>query len=103
VGGVQLPVTAAGWLGVGGVVLLGTVMAIACFLAGLERLGAVKASVYSTLEPAFTLLLAALLLGEPVSALRLAGGALILGAVLLLAREDLARVAAPPAPGEVAP
>lgn len=89
VAGVRLPVSAGGWLAILAVALIGTVLAIACFLAGLERLGAVRASVYSTLEPAFTLGLAALLLGEEVSALRLAGGALILGAVLLLARAEL--------------
>jgi len=89
VAGVRLPVSAGGWLAILAVALVGTVLAIACFLAGLERLGAVRTSVYSTLEPAFTLGLAALLLGEEVSALRLAGGALILGAVLLLARAEL--------------
>ena len=36
----------------------------------------------------------AALLGEPVTAPRLSGGALILGAVLLLARADLTRSAA---------
>jgi drug/metabolite transporter (DMT)-like permease len=79
-------VSTAGWIGVGGVVLLGTVMAIAFFLAGLERLGAVRTSVFSTLEPVFTLALSAALLDEALTPLRLLGGALILGAVLLLAR-----------------
>jgi len=105
VGGVQLPVTAAGWLGVGGVVLLGTVMAIACFLAGLERLGAVRTSVYSTLEPVFTLALSAALLDEALTPLRLLGGALILGAVLLLARAGAAGADGPadaPAAGAAA-
>lgn len=101
--GVHLPVTAGGWVAIAAVAVIGTVLAIVFFLAGLERLGAVRASVYSTLEPAFTLLLAALLLGEPVTAMRLAGGALILGAVLLLARADLARAAAPQATREVTP
>jgi drug/metabolite transporter (DMT)-like permease len=87
-------VSAGGWLAILAVALVGTVLAIGFFLAGLERLGAVRTSVYSTLEPAFTLALAALLLGEEVSALRLAGGALILGAVLLLARAELGAVGA---------
>lgn len=98
VAGVRLPVSAGGWLAVVAVALVGTVLAIAFFLAGLERLGAVRASVYSTLEPAFTLGLAALFLGEQVTTLRLAGGALILGAVLLLARAELATPATAPAP-----
>ena len=63
-------------------------LAVALFLAGLERLGPVRASVYSTLEPATTLVLATVLLGEQVTWLRAAGATLILGAVLLLARGE---------------
>lgn len=93
--GVRLPVSPGGWLAVGAVAFVGTVLAVVLFLAGLERLGAVRTSVYSTLEPAFTLALAALLLGETPGPLRLVGGALILGAVLLLARGDLGSPAPP--------
>ena len=50
--------------------------------------GPVRASVYSTLEPATTLVLAAALLGEQVTWLRAAGGALIIAAVVLLARGE---------------
>jgi len=100
VAGVRLPSSAGGWAAILAVAVIGTVLAIAFFLAGLERLGAVRTSVYSTLEPAFTLALAALLLGEEVSALRLGGGGLILGAVLLLARAELGQAgpAGPAAP-----
>jgi drug/metabolite transporter (DMT)-like permease len=89
--GVRLPATAAGWAGVLGVAVVGTVLAIGFFLAGLERIGGVKASIYSTLEPGFTVLLAAVFLGERVTPLRVAGGALILAAVLLLARAEARR------------
>ena len=95
--GVQLPATAAGWGGVLGVALFGTVLAIGFFFAGLERVGPVRASIYSTLEPAFTLFLAAIFLGEQVTVPRLAGGALILAAVVLLARAE-ARVVSARAP-----
>lgn len=95
--GVELPATAAGWAGVAGVAIVGTVLAIGFFFAGLERVGPVKASIYSTLEPAFTLALAAVFLGETVTPLRLAGGALILAAVVLLARADTQPSAAPEA------
>jgi drug/metabolite transporter (DMT)-like permease len=88
VSGVRLPESVVGWAGVLGVAIVGTVMGIGFFLAGLERIGAVKASIYSTLEPAFTVLLAALFLGERVTPLRVGGGALILAAVLLLARAE---------------
>ena len=86
--GVHLPATAAGWGAVSAIAVVCTVLAIALFLAGLERLGAVRASVYSAVEPAFTLLLAAVVLGEEVTLLRLIGGALILAAVVVLARAD---------------
>jgi drug/metabolite transporter (DMT)-like permease len=54
----------------------------------MERVGPVRASVISTVEPVCTIVLAAFLLGEAVAPLRLLGGVLILGAVLMLAREE---------------
>ncbi len=93
--GVRLPATPAGWGAVAAIALVCTVLAVGLFLAGLERIGPVRASVYSTVEPAFTLLLASIFLGEPLTTSRLAGGALIVGAVLLLARADLRPPAAP--------
>jgi drug/metabolite transporter (DMT)-like permease len=86
--GVRLPSTPAGWAGVLGVALVGSVFAIGLFFAGLARIGPVRTSIYSTLEPAFTVALAAAFLGERVAPARVAGGALILGAVLVLARAD---------------
>jgi len=98
--GVRLPSTATGWAAVVAIALVCTVAAVALFLAGLERLGPVRASIYSTVEPVFTILLAAAVLRERVTLVRACGGALILGAVLLLARADLvrARAAATPVP-----
>ncbi len=90
-GGARLPATAAGWGAALAIAVICTVLAIAFFQAGLQRLGAVRASVYSTVEPAFTVVLAAALLGERLTASRVAGGALILAAVVLLARADLWR------------
>lgn len=89
--GVRLPGSAGGWLAVLAIALVSTAMAIALFLEGLERLGPVRASVYSTLEPAFTLVLAAAFLGERLTVPRIAGGGLILAAVVLLARADASR------------
>lgn len=87
--GVHLPATAAGWWAVLGVAVVCTVMAILFFFEGLERVGPVRASVYSTVEPMCTLTLAALLLGEGLTVTRVLGGVLIVAAVLLLAREEL--------------
>jgi drug/metabolite transporter (DMT)-like permease len=88
--GAHLPRTTAGWGAVLALAVVCTVLAIALFLAGLERLGPVRASVFSTVEPATTLALAAALLGEQVTPLRAAGGALILAAVVLLTRGETA-------------
>lgn len=84
--GPKWPQTPAGWLAVTGIALISTVIAIALFFAGLGRIGATRASTLSTVEPVVTVLLAALLLDERIALLQVGGGALILGAVLLLAR-----------------
>ncbi len=84
--GPRWPATTAGWLAVGAIALVCTVMAISLFFAGLARVGPTQASTLSTIEPLFTVLLAALLLGESVTLAQVAGGALILGAVVMLAR-----------------
>jgi drug/metabolite transporter (DMT)-like permease len=75
-----------GVLAVAGLALVATVVAITTFFAGMARLGPSDTSTLSTLEPVVTLVLAWLVLAEPVGALQLAGGALVLAAVVLLAR-----------------
>ena len=94
--GLHLPAAPAGWMAVVAVAV-STVLAILFFFEGLERVGPVRASVYSTVEPVVTLAMAAVLLGEPVTLLRVCGGVLILGAVFLLAREELRSVQGAPA------
>lgn len=84
--GVRLPQTALGWAAVCGIALLSTVFAIAAFLEGLNRVGSTTAAMASTLEPVVTVLSAAALLGEPLSASTVGGGLLIVTAVILLAR-----------------
>jgi drug/metabolite transporter (DMT)-like permease len=102
--GARLPATAAGWAAVLAIALVCTAAAVALFLAGLARLGPVRAAIYSTVEPVFTVLLATLILGERLTLPRAAGGALILGGVLLLARADLGPLlrARPEGPGKPA-
>jgi len=80
------PATISGWLAVAALSLVSTVAAIALFFAGLERVGPTSASILSTLEPAVAVVLAAALLGEAITPARVAGGVLILGAVLLTTR-----------------
>jgi drug/metabolite transporter (DMT)-like permease len=84
--GPQWPGTAAGWLAVAGIALLSTVLAITLYFAGLERIGPVRASTLSTVEPLCTVVLAAWVLDESMAPVQIAGGALILAAAVLIAR-----------------
>lgn len=95
--GPHLPATGVGWLVVGSIVLVATMLPVVTFLAGLERIGPANAAMLSTLEPAVTVLLAAWLLGETLKPASLLGGALILAAAVLLARRELRRPQALPA------
>ncbi len=74
----------SGWLDILGVALLGTVLAITTFFAGLVRLGPSRATIISTLEPVITAISGWLLLGQQLGGWQLLGGALILTAVLFL-------------------
>ena len=66
--------------------VISTVVAFITFLRGLEVLGAVRTAILSTVEPFWTALLAALVLGQTVGRMTLAGGFLIIVAILLLQR-----------------
>src|SRR5215210_6207676 len=61
-----------------------TVMPIVLFMAGLVRVGPSTASIASTVEPPFTVALAWIVFGETLGAVQLAGGALVLSAVVIL-------------------
>src|SRR5687767_5371584 len=80
--GPQLPQSSVGWAAIAAIALVSTVAAITLFFAGLARIGPTQASTLSTIEPMFTVLLAALLLDERIAAIQAIGGALILAAVV---------------------
>lgn len=80
------PSTRGSWAAVVALALVSTVVAITTFFAGMARLGPADASTLSTLEPVVTLVLAAAVLDERITLVRLAGAAFILAAVVLLAR-----------------
>lgn len=62
--------------------LLSTVMPAFLLTAGMRRIGARNAALIAAVGPVSTIMLAALFLGEHLSALQLAGTALVLGGVL---------------------
>ena len=71
-----------GWLA--GLAVVSTVGAIGLFFAGLQRVGSTAASILSTLEPVVTVALAYLVFGESLGTAPLAGGVLVLIAVLVV-------------------
>lgn len=87
--GAHFPASSSGWWSLAGVVIVATVIPVAAFLAGIERIGPTNASLLSTLEPVVTVLLAAWLFSERLEILSLIGGALILIAVLVLTRNEM--------------
>ncbi len=89
--GPQLPQTSTGWLAIGSIVLIATVLPVAAFLGGLERIGPTNTAMLSTLEPVVTVLLGAVWLNETLRPATLVGGGLILSAVILLTRSELRR------------
>jgi drug/metabolite transporter (DMT)-like permease len=64
--------------------LLCTVGPMSLFFAGLSRVGPSTAAIASTIEPAVTVLLGAIVLGEMLGTTQAIGGALVLSAVLVL-------------------
>jgi drug/metabolite transporter (DMT)-like permease len=76
--------TGAGWGWLACLAVVSTVAAISLFLAALPRVGPTTASILSTVEPLATVVLAFLVFGETLGGLQLAGGALVLAAVLAL-------------------
>jgi len=87
----QLPSAASAWVALVGVALIGTVVAVTAFFAALALLGPSDTAVVSTVEPVVSVGVAALVLGEVLGPLQLAGGVLVLVAVGALARVGSAR------------
>ena len=77
-------VSAAGFAWLAGLAVVSTVGAVALFFAGLQRVGPARASILSTLEPVVTVALASAAFGEALGPAQLAGGALVLSAVVAI-------------------
>ena len=87
--GIHLPQTNFGWLVIAGIVVVSTIIPVTTFLAGLERIGPTNAAMLSTIEPIITVFLATVLFGDKLAPIVLAGGALILIAVVILTRSEM--------------
>ncbi len=80
---------AVAWTGprlalIGGFALIGTVVPVLTFILGLRLVGPSRAAILSTFEPASTVLLAVIILGELANPLQYVGGALVLASVVVL-------------------
>lgn len=98
------PSTPAALAGVAGIAVIGSIIPIVTLFASIRIIGSADASLVSTIEPLFTVALSASLLGERLTGLQLAGGALILAGVLLLnlmARRPAPGATLKPAPREL--
>jgi len=81
-----LSLTRMAWLAILALTIFSTVLPGIFFLMGLMRLGPVRTAIVSTVEPFLTAALGLVVLHQPVTAALLAGGAMIVAAVVILQR-----------------
>lgn len=86
-GRLTLEISLQGWLAIAGIVVFSTLIAILAYFAGLSRVGATKAAIISTLEPAVTVVLSYLVFGERMGPVQFLGGLLILAGIIVLQTE----------------
>jgi drug/metabolite transporter (DMT)-like permease len=96
-------IPAEAWLPLLGLGVVATAIAIQTFYAGVTRVGGARASIISTVEPVYTIVLAMLLFGERLEPLQVVGGVLVLVSVILAETGRRGQVAEPArrAPGTV--
>ncbi|ATW28737.1 DMT family transporter [Candidatus Formimonas warabiya] len=89
--GIQFRFQSEAWPWILGLVILSTVFAMLTFFRGLELLGPTKATILSTAEPLFGVIIAILLFHDHLTLLQLGGAAgVISGAVMVVyAREEV--------------
>lgn len=84
-------VSAASWLALAYLVVMGTIVAFSAYAWALRNARTSLVSTYAYVNPAVAVFLGWLLLGEPVTARTLVGGAVIVGAVALIVTGDRGR------------
>jgi drug/metabolite transporter (DMT)-like permease len=71
------------WWALFGIGLVATALAMQAFYAGARRIGAAQASLVSTVEPVYTITLAALLLHESLAPIQILGGIMVIMGVII--------------------
>lgn len=84
-------VPAEAWPHLLGVGVLATAVAVQAFYAGARRIGAAQASLVSTVEPVYTIVLATLLFGEMLGPVQVLGGILVIVGVIIAQVGEVAR------------
>jgi drug/metabolite transporter (DMT)-like permease len=79
----QMPKEFPSWYGIIGMAIMGSVLPFTTLYAGMKRVGAMTASILSTLELVFTIGLAAAFLGEKLTLAQGFGAGLVLLSILL--------------------
>ncbi len=82
--GLQIPQNAATIFGICGIATLGTALPIIATNLAIQRIGAARASLAGTAEPAFSIVFSIILLGEVVLGIQWLGAALIIVSVIVL-------------------
>jgi drug/metabolite transporter (DMT)-like permease len=80
------PVTGEAWAAVLALAVVSTILPVSTFLAGLARIGPADASTLSSIEPATSVVLSAIVIGETLTGWSVAGGVLVIGAVVAIGR-----------------
>ncbi|MDT8900214.1 DMT family transporter [Anaeroselena agilis] len=84
-GKLSLALSATAWMAVAGIVAFATIMAMLALFRSLELIGPTRTSILSMIEPLLTFSFSALLFGDRLTPLQLAGGAAVLaGAALVI-------------------
>lgn len=86
-GTVTSDISPDGWLAVLGVALISTVLGLLTFFQAMKLLGPSKVSIISTIEPVVTSVAAFVFFGEVLTWMQIAGGLMILGAIILIQRD----------------
>ena len=86
-GTLAMPESLTAWAVALAIAILATVVPVLTFFEGIAKIGASRASIISTAEPGVTVGLGALVLGEPITAVTIVGGTLIVAGVILIQHE----------------
>lgn len=72
------------WIAIAYLGICGTVLGFVWYYEGIQKIGAVKTSVFNNLIPVFAMVLSVLVLGEKIETYALAGSVLVIGGVFLI-------------------